>query len=274
MSCSTISNFSLALAALCYLITGALIIRRLSAPEASGNIPLRLMTLVAFVFHGVGLASVFTAEAPAEFGLDLALSVTVFIAVAVFLVESLMRRVSGLMGVFLFCAAACAALPVVFTGKPVPEQLWTPMFRLHLLLALSASGLMLIATVQAVLLMLVQRQLKNPAKVGQRSGLIANMPDLLAMERILYRIVSMGFICLTALVVLAFVLNYQTTGSIISVSHKFIVTLLSWAVFGILLYGRYVRGWRGRKALAWFWGGVISLALSYFVYAAILAMIS
>ena len=273
MSPTTLSSLLLALSALCYLACGALIIQRLSVPRQEGGIPLRLMTFVAFVLHGAGLATVFAAD-HATFGLSLALSVTVFIAVAVFLVESIMRHVSGLMGVFLLCGAACAALPVVFPGQPVPESLLTPVFRLHLLFALSASSLILIAVIQAVLLVLVQHQLKNPvAGTGTGTGLIASMPDLLAMERILYRIVLLGFICLTILVSLALTLNLEQHGSMFVISHRFFMTLVSWAVFAILMYGRYMRGWRGRKALAWFWGGAASLALSYFVYAAVLAAV-
>lgn len=272
MSATTLSSLLLSLSALCYLACGALIIQRLSTPGQKGGIPLRLMTFVAFALHGAGLTVLFTADRPVMFGLALALSVTVFIAVAVFLVESIMRRVSGLMGVFLLCAAACAALPAVFPGHQVSEAVWTPLFRLHLLFAFSASGLMLIAVVQAVLLVLVQRQLKNPVSASSGAGFIANMPDLLAMERILYRIVLLGFMCLTLLVGLALMLNFEQHGNMLVISHRFFMTIVSWAVFAVLLYGRYVRGWRGRRALAWFWGGVCSLALSYFVYAAVLAV--
>ena len=271
MSVSVVSNIFLALSAVCYLVSGILIIRRLSAPQAGGALPLRLITFVAFAIQGVGLALLFGNDQPAQFGWALALSITVFLSVAVFLVESFMRKVSGLMGVFLLLAAAFSAMPVIFPGHTADAAIWTPVFRLHLLLAFCASGFILIAVVQAVLLVLVERQLKNPLAASRNTGLIASMPDLLAMERILYRIVCLGFLCLTALVVLALVLNYQQHGTLLVVSHRFLMTLVSWAVFAVLMYGRYMRGWRGRRALTWFWIGAGSLAVAGFVSAVLRA---
>ena len=52
--------------------------------------------------------------------------------------------------------------------------------------------------------------------------------------------------------------------------HKTILTWLSWIVFAVLLAGRYFLGWRKKKALAWFWAGIVFLAVAYLVYRFIL----
>ena len=43
-----------------------------------------------------------------------------------------------------------------------------------------------------------------------------------------------------------------------------LVALASWLVFGVLLWGRYRFGWRGRTALRWTLVGFAVLALAYF----------
>jgi ABC-type uncharacterized transport system permease subunit len=44
--------------------------------------------------------------------------------------------------------------------------------------------------------------------------------------------------------------------------HKIVFALLSWAVFGALLAGRAVFGWRGRTALRWTFTGFVMLLLA------------
>ena len=47
-------------------------------------------------------------------------------------------------------------------------------------------------------------------------------------------------------------------------AHKTVLTLLSFTVWGILLWGRYRWGWRGKQALRWILAGFVVLILAYF----------
>ena len=46
--------------------------------------------------------------------------------------------------------------------------------------------------------------------------------------------------------------------------HKMVLSIAAWAVFGILLWGRWRFGWRGRTAIRWTLSGFVALALAYF----------
>lgn len=46
--------------------------------------------------------------------------------------------------------------------------------------------------------------------------------------------------------------------------HKTLLSLVAWVVFGILLWGRHVRGWRGSKAIRWTLAGFLLLMLAFF----------
>jgi ABC-type uncharacterized transport system permease subunit len=46
--------------------------------------------------------------------------------------------------------------------------------------------------------------------------------------------------------------------------HKTVLSVLAWIIFGILLWGRWTQGWRGKKVIRWTIGGFLSLMLAYF----------
>jgi ABC-type uncharacterized transport system permease subunit len=59
------------------------------------------------------------------------------------------------------------------------------------------------------------------------------------------------------------VISLSYSGKWLPLDHKSIFTLLSWLTFGILLIGRYVRGWRGRTALRYTLVGFAFVVLAY-----------
>ena len=52
-------------------------------------------------------------------------------------------------------------------------------------------------------------------------------------------------------------------GKALTYSNKIIFSVLSWLVFGALLYGRKRYGWRGRTALNWIMACSVLLLLAY-----------
>ena len=110
-----------------------------------------------------------------------------------------------------------------------------------------------------------EREVANPATLNQ-GGLLSNMPSLMAMERILFRIVACGFVCLTLVLILGAMATYEFHHVYFVPEHKTILTWLAWVVFAVLLWGRRFLGWRKKQALAWFWAGIAFLAVAYLVY--------
>lgn len=266
MTQSVISWIPAVAAGLMYLVAGTRVVRAVSLPEPDRTARgLRWLAAAAALVHSAAVALEMFAPGVIHFGFGLAVSVAMLIAVIITLVESWVRRISGLMGILLIVAAVAAVMPVFFSGEAVPSERWSYLFRCHLLLALAAYSFMTIAFVQAVLLALLQRQLKDPA-ASSESGLVANLPNLMAMERILYRIVLLGFVCLTLVLVLGAFATHEAYGQYAVLDHKTILTWLSWLVFAVLLVGRYFFGWRNRQARGWFWAGYAILVVAYLAY--------
>ncbi len=89
------------------------------------------------------------------------------------------------------------------------------------------------------------------------------LPPLLAMETVLFRLIGAGFLLLTATLVSGIFFSEEVFGRALRFDHKTIFTFAAWFVFGALLVGRVVFGWRGRTALRWTLTGFAMLMLAY-----------
>ncbi|HEY1036472.1 MAG TPA: cytochrome c biogenesis protein CcsA, partial [Pseudoxanthomonas sp.] len=74
--------------------------------------------------------------------------------------------------------------------------------------------------------------------------------------------ITVGFILLTATLLtgVLFVENFLAQ----KLSHKTVLSVLSWLAFGALLVGRWRYGWRGVKAVRWTLAAMALLLLAFF----------
>jgi ABC-type uncharacterized transport system permease subunit len=133
-------------------------------------------------------------------------------------------------------------------------------FKAHLLISMLAYSFFTIASLHVLLMALLEKRLH----VGQlRSGITA-LPPLLTMERILFQLIGVGFLLLTLSLGSGVLFSEVVFGRPLDVSHKTVFGVLSWAIFGALLWGRHRYGWRGRVAMRWTLSGFLMLVLAYF----------
>ena len=82
------------------------------------------------------------------------------------------------------------------------------------------------------------------------------------MEQLLFQLSGLGFVLLTmALVSGALFIENLTAQHLI---HKTVLSVCAWVVFGLLLWGRWQFGWRGRTAVRLTFAGSVVLLLAYF----------
>ena len=89
------------------------------------------------------------------------------------------------------------------------------------------------------------------------------LPPLLQMEALLFRILLAAFVLLTLTVVSGVFFSEQLFGKPFTLTSKTFFAILSWLIFGGLLAGHFVRGWRGRTAVRWTLAGFSMLLLAY-----------
>tara|TARA_B100001109_G_scaffold101482_1_gene82839 strand:+ start:66840 stop:67640 length:801 start_codon:yes stop_codon:yes gene_type:complete len=128
----------------------------------------------------------------------------------------------------------------------------------HILLSVLAYSVFIIAAVQSILLYLQDLSLKK----HQTQGLIQSLPPLQTMDLLLFEMIWLGMILLTA----AFAIGWPYVADLQAqhLLHKVVFASIGWLVFAILLIGRYRFGWRGIIASRWTLTGTAFLVLSYF----------
>ena len=125
-------------------------------------------------------------------------------------------------------------------------------------MSILAYSLLSIAAVQAVLLYIQDTHLHNK----HPGGFIRALPPLETMETLLFQMIGLGFIVLSISLLsgVPYIENILDQRLV----HKTVLSVTAWVVFGILLFGRWRFGWRGRTAIRWTISGFILLMLAYF----------
>jgi ABC-type uncharacterized transport system permease subunit len=199
-----------------------------------------------------------------RFGFALALSATLWLTVLILWFEGFFVPLRGLLPLVLPAAAVAVLLPLLFPGTVVATDR-TLGFELHLLAAILAYSLLTIAALHATLMAALDRQLHRGVggERGEPSRLFRQIPPLLAMERLLFRLIGAGFVLLTVTVASGLLFSDYLFGRALRFEHKTVFALAAWLIFGGLLAGRLVFGWRGRVALRWTLAGFAMLLLAY-----------
>lgn len=237
-----------ALVALVYGVAAARGKRNRSMPHG--------VEIVAWLLHAVLLALGLLGPAP-YFGFAVALSMTVWLVIAVYFVERQFYPQLRFRWIMSALGAAVVVLAWLFPGSPLSAgaSMWLP---LHLSLGLGSYGLIGAAVAHAVLMGRAESRMRHP------SGADPGVP-LLTMERLTFRLVWAGFVLLSATLLLAFTLSETLygQGAAFRWDHKTVFTVLSWLVFAALLAGRARLGWRGRSATRMLYAGSGLLFLAY-----------
>ena len=234
-----------------------------------------LLILAGLVLHAGSIAVAMTgavermpdgaASSGLHYGFAQALSVTLWFGMVLLWLESLRMRVEALQTVVLPVAAATVVLPLFFPGANLSRLAGQPLFVPHLLVGTLAYGVLLMAALHAALMTAAERALHGA--VGSQRSVFAHwfdqLPPLMALERILFRFITAGFVLLTLTALSGIVFSEQVFGQPMRVDHKTVFTLIAWALFGVLLIGRMRWGWRGRTALRLTLSGFVVLMLAY-----------
>ena len=234
-------------------VTGSLV-------QENGLLPWeRAAILVPLCVHGWLIYQNLFDSAELRFGFAHALSVMTWLAVALVWFESLFYRLDGLEPLVLPLAAAAAPLPGLFPGLASSSTYaQAGAFKLHLALAMIAYSLFVIALLHALLMTVAERQLHL-----KRGFATINLPPLLTLEKLLFRIIGAAFVFLTLTLATGIAFSETLFGRPMRADHKTVFAVLSWITFGWLLAGRFLYGWRGRTALRWTLGGFVLLVLAY-----------
>jgi ABC-type uncharacterized transport system permease subunit len=254
---------------------------------ATSHIALSLLTLALYLLAALTVARAVRADAAARSAAGLALAL-VGLGVHAYILFGAIRSGSGVVlaitdsaslvgwvvaatAVLALATLPLAALPaallvlagVLATGtgllsgfREIHTQQWE--VTAHISLAALAAGWLSIAATVVLLLAWQDARIRS----RQPLGLLALLPPMETMEATLFRALGGGFVVLTlALLTGLFFVHDVFSQHLV---HKITLAIAAWLVFGVLLWGRFRFGWRGRQALRFTIAGFLILALAYF----------
>jgi ABC-type uncharacterized transport system permease subunit len=224
------------------------------------------VTALAWAVHGAALWSDAFAPGGLRIGFAIMLSAALWVSVGAYWIENRNFALDGLRRLVMPCACAVALLPLVFPGAVMRLQNQSSAFGWHVAVAVLAYSTLTIAAFHAVLMALQESRLHAravPAGASWFGGALDQLPALLTMEKLLFRLIWIGFVLLSLTVLSGVVFSEQLFGRALRWDHKNVFALLSWLLFAALLAGRYLRGWRGKTALRFTLAGFATLALAY-----------
>ena len=231
------------LAVVLYLVATAMLARPLFGRDAAATAPSLAIASAAVLAHAGVLFSAHRGALDLHF--FAALSLVAGVVSALTLIVNLSRPVAAL-GVIVFPLSALLLGIDMFAAPATTPQAMDWQIKLHVTVALLAFSVLSIAAALAILLALQERAL----------------PPLTLTETLLFRLIGAGFalLSLTLLTGILFVDNLFAQHLV----HKTVLSIVAWLVFGVLLWGRWRHGWRGRRAVNMTLSGMAILLLAFF----------
>ncbi len=218
-----------------------------------------VMVPVALVLHAMLLYRRVVVPDGLDLGVANAVSMLVWLTVLIYWLAGLafqgLTAILGLMSPVALLAVLMQAIPM----RHVVTYGGDPLFTLHFAIAMLAYSLFIVATVHALVMLAEEKWLRR----GVLPPFLKSLPPLLEMEALLFRILLAAFVLLTLTVVSGVFFSEQLFGKPLTFSQKTVFAIVSWFIFGGLLAGHYLRGWRGRKAVNWTLAGFTALLLAY-----------
>lgn len=246
------------------------------------NYPLHFQShfaiLILLILHGYVCFKDILTPGGIVFGFAQALSLMAWVCVALYWIEGWFFRLNGMLPMILVMAMWASFLPTIFPGVVISSKtVHSPGFILHFITANIAYGIMFLAALQAVLISWQERNLRasygaktsaqwSVSKVlllGQKKAFLEQLPPLITMEKVLFNVLGIGFVLLTIAVFSGVFFSQELFGRPLTFDHKTFFSLLSWFMFGGLLFANWKFGLRGTQALKWIIGSFTALLLSY-----------
>ncbi len=245
------------LCALFYLVSGAV---QATTLTGSGKDHRKLVMgcgAVAVIVHTLAVYIVLHPGDGIQLGFFPVSSLIAWLIAGLVLISSLRKPLNNLF-VALFPLAAVTVILAALTPQTAPAKPYDAGIISHILSSILAYSVFTIAAVQAVLITLQDRQLRN----HHTRGIVSALPPLQIMEKLLFEFLWTGQALLTLSLVtgVLFIDDFFAQHLV----HKTVLSLMAWVVYAIMLWGRHQRGWRGIAAIRWTLGGFCFLMLAYF----------
>ena len=231
-----------------------------AAKEVGRDGLVRALILGAWGIHGWVLHNALLGDVPLDLSLGHSLSLIAWVTVVMYWIVSFRYRLGVLQPIILLLAALMVLSPLLLPTDKQVTYSGMLAFKVHLVVSLMAYGLFAIAALHAMLMGIMERRLHDHDK---RLFWLGELPSLVAMDSLLFQMILMGFLLLTATLASGVFFSEALFGKPLPFNHKVVFSFISWLIYGGLLAGRQVWGVRGRRAARWTMAGFVMLLVAY-----------
>jgi ABC-type uncharacterized transport system permease subunit len=242
----------------CYCLSGFLIYKHLAKQTSSRwlnltpsliAIGLQAILLNQLIYPGNGLITL---------GFFTAFSLISWLVSIQILISSLYRPVESL-GIAMFPVAGIASiLSVALPASEPLSGITSQLIQGHIMISVIAYSLIMLSALQAITLAFQEHAIRS----HHPGGFVRFLPPLHDMETLLFQMLGFGFIFLSTALISGFFFVEDLFAQ--HLVHKTVLSIIGWIILGILLFGRYKFGWRGKKAIRWTLTSFVFIMLAYF----------
>ncbi|MCZ6803018.1 MAG: cytochrome c biogenesis protein CcsA [Proteobacteria bacterium] len=254
-------NMQAAIAVLLYLTSTFLLGTRIYGTSDIYNKTRPIILLcgfVALVLHAHLLYQSIVLSKGLDFGFFNVVSLVGWLVALIVLLTSLYRPLENLLLMLFPIAGLAILLELFIPGERILNESLSTGLRIHIILSICAYSLLMISAFQALMLAVQERLIK-----AKRAAKVMNtLPPLQVMEDLLIQIIVIGFFLLS--LSLASGMMFINDLFAQHLVHKTVLSILAWFIYGILIWGRWSAGWRGKRIIRWTLGGFTALLLAYF----------
>ncbi|MDH3596435.1 MAG: cytochrome c biogenesis protein CcsA [Rhodospirillales bacterium] len=253
------NNLVLSLTALLALVPASLLPFR----RGGGQRDLAFWAVLGVAVAGPLAYSLIQLAGPWQTGIAMALWLSIAVSIVLFAVVAAVTRdawrLTAILAPYLCILGILATVwgQVPEQGEPYgPTDSWLVV---HILVTMATYGLATIAAVAGAGVFLQERALKRK----KPTALTRLLPSIADGERLELRLLTIAELGLGVAIVTGMALQYLLSGQVLIVDHRTLLSLLAFAVIGVLLVLHFRSGLRGKRAARWVLVAYLLLTLAF-----------
>ncbi len=252
-------DLSLILAAIFYVVAAILLYKSIKTPQSGWRRTSFAFSLAGVLVHAIAQTNHWFGSPTPDVSLAHLGSLCALVIVLLLISFAFTRNTLYDAGmVALPMAAGIVMLEWVLPQNAIPMTELSTGIAIHLISSVLAFGVLSIAGVYALFAALIDHFLRR----HHLSSLIKTLPPLEILESLLFKLITTGFLLLSVSLFSGILFINDIFAQ--HLLHKTILSIMAWLVFGLLLWGRWRYGWRGRLAVRMTLAGIVLLLLAYF----------
>ena len=244
------------LAALLYCLSAFLIFKQLGTAQRQRWVAMA-PAMVAMLLQAMALNTLIIQPQGLNLGFFAAFSLISWLISIQILLSSIYRRIESL-GIVVFPISGLASIIASLHFSDNLIHITNHAIQGHVMVSVIAYSLITLGAFQAGLLAYQDRSIRQ----HQPGGFIRYLPPLHDMETLLFQFLGFGFICLSASLLSGFIYVEDIFAQ--HLVHKTVLSIVGWIILGVLLFGRFRFGWRGKTAINWTLSAFVFLMLAFF----------